>query len=257
MRPLRILSVLSASWLLAGAARAQVNAEAIRSQMAKDGAFAALDASLVTRVGNTEGTTFGGSILGGFVKWRHLGFAKAQADYANAQGATTVSRAFIHARYNHLLTREIALEAFGQVQTDRFRRLSLRSVGGFGPRFNVVHQNHLEVFVATAYMIENEVLLASSDPQDRRHDDLFHRSSSYAGVNLVIDDRSQFTTVTYFQPRWDLPSDFRILHESALILAVGKYLSLKVGAIFRYDNEPPVGVKRYDLEVKNSLMLRF
>lgn len=239
------------------ASYAQVNAEAIRSQLSRDTQLATLDASLVTRAGNTEGTTFGGGVLAAIIKRRHLAFARAQADYANAEGATTVSRAFAHVRYNYTLLSELAMEGYAQLQSDRFRRLALREVIGIGPRWEILHKNHIEIFAATSYMLENEVLTASEEPPDRRHEDFYHRSSSYAGINYVIDDKSQLTSVTYFQPRFDRPKDYRLLNESALILGVTKLLAVKVSITLRYDSEPPVAVKPLDLEVKNSLQVRF
>lgn len=243
--------------LVPSSAAAQVNAEAIRSQLAKDTQLATVDASLVTRAGNTQGTTFGGGVLAAIVKRRHLAFGRAQADYANAQGETTVSRAFAHARYNYTLIEQLALEGFAQLQSDRFRRLAFREVLGAGPRWEIVRRNHFELFAATAYMLENEVLLASTGPPDPRREDFYHRSSSYFGVNYVIDEKSQITAVTYLQPRFDRPKDFRVLHESALILGVTKLLAVKLGMTFRYDSEPPIAVEPMDIEIKNSLQLRF
>lgn len=244
-------------WLAPALARAQVNAEAIRSQLARDTQLATLDASLVTRVGNTNGSVVGGGILGAIVKRRHLAFGRAQADYGTADGETTVSRAFVHARYNYILLTELAMEGYGQLQSDQFRRLALREVIGVGPRWEIVHKNDIEVFAATSYMLESELLLRSDDPPDPRREDLYHRSSNYVGINYVIDEKSQLTTVTYLQPRFDQPKDYRLLNETALILGITKLLAVKVSVTFRYDSEPPIGVKSSDLEVKNSLQVRF
>jgi len=257
MRCVRLAAALTATWLVPGHAAAQVNAEAIRSQLSRDTQLATLDASLVTRAGNTQNTTFGGGILGAIIKRRHLAFARAQADYATAQSETTVSRAFAHVRYNYTLIDELAVEAYGQLQSDRFRRLAFREVAGFGPRWEIVHKNDIEIFAATSYMLENEVLLESEDPPDQRREDFYHRSSNYVGFNYSIDDKSQLTAVTYIQPRFDRPKDYRVLHESAAVLGITKLLAVKLGITFRYDSEPPVGVRSLDLEVKNSLQLRF
>ncbi len=248
--------------MLPGLASAQVNAEAIRNQLAKDSMMAALDANLVTRAGNTVGTTVGGGVSGAIVKRRHLAFGRVQADYARNFDETTVSRAFAHARYSYTLTEQLAVEGYGQIQSDKFRRLGLREVAGIGPRFEIVHTNDIEIFAASSFMIENELLLAYDDPDtgvriDKRHDDVYYRSSNYAGVNYVIDEKSQISAVVYMQPRFDRPGDFRVLHEGAAILGITKMLAVKLSVTYRYDSEPPVAVKSSDLEVKNSLSLRF
>lgn len=242
--------------------RAQVNAEAIRSELAKDSMLANVDANVLTRAGNTEGTTVGGGVSGAIVKRRHLAFGRVQGDYGNNFGETTVSRAFVHARYNYTLTEQLAMEVYGQIQSDKFRRLGLREVAGVGPRFEIVHTNDVEIFAATSFMLENELLLAYDDPDtgtriDGRHQDLYYRSSNYVGANYVFDPKSQFTAVAYLQPRFDRPEDFRVLFEGAAVLNVTKVLAVKLSVTFRYDNEPPAAVKSTDLEVKNSLSLRF
>lgn len=243
-------------------AGAQVNAEAIRSELAKDTVLATLDANILTRFGNTQGTIFGGGASGAIVKRRHLAFARVQGDYVTNFGVTAVSRAFAHVRYNYTLTEQLAMEAYGQLQSDQFRRLGLRQVAGLGPRFEVVHQNDLEVFAATSFMLENELLLAYDDPDTGvriapRREDLYYRSSSYVGINYVIDAKSQITAVAYLQPRFDRPEDFRVLYEGVAVLGITKLLAVKLSVTFRYDNEPPAATESSDLEVKNTLSLRF
>lgn len=253
---------LFALFALPRLSRAQVNAEAIRSELAKDTVLATLDANVLTRAGNTQGTTIGAAVSGAIVKRRHLAFGRVQGDYASNFGATTVSRAFAHARYNYTLTEQLAIEAYGQIQSDRFRRLGLRQVVGLGPRFEIVHENDIEVFAATSFMVESELLLAYDDPVTGqriagRRQDLYYRSSSYFGVNYVIDAKSQITAVAYLQPRFDRPEDFRVLYEGVAVLGLTKLLAVKLSVTFRYDNEPPIAVKSSDVEVKNTLSLRF
>lgn len=236
-------------------AHAQINAEAIRSQLTRNTKMAAIESSLVTRAGNTQGVVFSGGIMGALVYYRHLAFGRTQADYVSSEGNATVSRGYGHLRYNYRIDRPLAIEVFGQLQSDKFRRLTLRQVAGVGPRWEIIDRDSIEVFVATAYMFENEVL--SEIPEDRRRDELHHRWSSYAGINLVMDERLQLTTVTYMQPRFDKPRDFRLLHETSLIFGINKLLSAKLSASIRYDHEPPVLVKPIDAEIKNSLVLQF
>lgn len=234
---------------------AQVNTETFRSQLSKDPAFLSIEAALATRTGNIAGSTFSGGLFAGFATGRHLAFTRNQGDYGEANGATIISRAFTHARYNFFVVPALALEAFGQLQSDKFLRLSLRSVAGVGPRWNIVREVDFEVFVASTYLLENEVLEAVEG--DGRHEDLYHRSSSYAGLGYRLDERAQVSSITYFQPRFDRPHDFRLLHETAIVLGITQHLSAKIGVTFRYDNEPPFNVKNHDLEVKNSLMVKF
>jgi Protein of unknown function, DUF481 len=141
------------------------------------------------------------------------------------------------------------------VQHDHFRRLSVRDLYGTGLRFNIVREKPFELFAGTTILLEQQVI-TPTDPYPGRSD-LWARSSNYAGVNLAFWDFGNLTTVTYIQPRLDRPKDFRVLHETILTLAINKRLAAKLSANLTYDREPPAGVLPADLEIKNSLAVKF
>lgn len=235
-------------------ADAQVNAEALRSQLKRTPRFVWLDGSLVTRAGNVSGSVAGASIFTGITHERHVVFSRAQGDYTEFDGEAQVARYTVHARYGYTVLPWLMPEALWQVQHDRFRRLLFREVQGLGPRFVLVQERELELFWAVTYLLESEVLAAEgSDP---RRFDVWHRASTYAGANVEVTPGATLSTVTYLQPRIDDASDYRILHETWLTVDVTKVLALRLGVSFRYDHDPPSGVKPGDLEVKNSLVFK-
>ncbi len=246
-----ILSLLSC----ARAASAQVNAEALRSQTKKHPTFLWVDGSLVTRRGNINGTIAGASIFAGTVLDPHLLFGKATGDYTEFNGKPTVARYMAHVRYNYLVHPLLALEGLVQGQHDRFRRLLFRNVLGAGVRVPFLTTDDIELFAGTTYLLEGEVI-AEEEPFPRESD-RWHRSSTYLGANYAITKASSVSTVTYMQPRFDRPHDFRVLHESLASFAITKMLVARVGLVMRYDHEPPGGVRPLDLEVKNTLGLKF
>lgn len=235
-------------------ASAQVNAEALRSTLRENPNFLWLEGSLVGRSGNTETMTFGASAFGGLTSYPHLFFARLSADHGKARGTTNVARWMAHARYNYRLTEIVALEALVQVQHDRFRRLAVRDLYGAGLRFEVLEEDDLEVFAGTTYLFEHEVL--ESVPGSPSFDDVWHRSSNYVGVNLRVVPVVELSSVTYAQPRFDRPLDFRVLSETIVSFEITERLSARVSGTLWYDNRPPFGVRPYDLEVKNSLVVK-
>lgn len=235
-------------------AEAQVNAEALRSVLRKHPRFLWLEGALAGRAGNTETMTFGGSLFGGLTHEPHLAFTRLSADYGEARGATTVARWMAHARYNYLLTSVVALEALAQVQHDRFRRIQVRDLYGAGLRFSILRRDDIELFAGTTYLFEHEIVgQVTGAPQTN---DTWHRSSDYVGVNLRVAPLVDLSSVTYVQPRWDDPTDFRILSESFVAFSITKILSARVSTTFWYDSAPPALVKTYDLEIKNSLVVK-
>lgn len=252
--------VVAAVWaavavlLVALPANAQVNAEALRSTLRKNPNFLWLEGALVGRSGNTETMTFAASAFGGLTSEPHLFFTRLSADYGQARGNTTVARWMAHARYNYRLSSVVALEALTQVQHDRFRRIAVRDLYGAGLRFDLLRYEDLEVFAGTTYLFEHEVV--ESVPGSPTYKDFWHRSSNYGGVNLRIDPLVELSSVVYAQPRFDRPLDFRVLSETLVSFTISKLLSARVSATLWYDNRPPFGVRTYDLEVKNSLVVK-
>jgi hypothetical protein len=235
-------------------ASAQVNAEALRSTLRQNPRFLWIEGSLVGRAGNTETMTFGASAFGGVTSAPHLFFSRLSADYGHARGESTVARWMAHARYNYALVGPVSLEALTQVQHDRFRRLAVRDLYGAGLRFDIVKETDLEIFAGTTYLFEHEVL--ESVPGSASYDNVWHRSSNYAGANLRVAPVVDFSSVTYAQPRFDRPLDFRILSETFVSFNITKLLAARVSASVWYDNRPPFGVRTYDVEVKNSLVVK-
>lgn len=244
-----------AALLGGGPARAQVNAEALRSALRDHPTFASIDASLVGRAGNTRNSAFSGALFAGVTSDPHVAFAKASADYGQAAGKTTVARWVMHARYNYWMTSRVAMEVLGQAQHDRFRRLLVRDLYGSGLRWMIVEQEDLELIAGTTYLVEHEALNAIETSPGSSS--VVHRSSSYFAINAHVNTLVDASTVTYMQPRFDHPSDYHVLHESFVTVALSTLLAVKISATFWYDSDPPLSVGPFDLEVKNSLQLRF
>jgi hypothetical protein len=236
-------------------AGAQVNAEALRSNLRTHPRFLWIEGALAGRAGNTQTMTFGGAAFGGITDGPHLFFTRISADYGEARGATTVARWLAHARYNYRLTELVSIETLAQVQHDRFRRIGVRDLYGAGLRFNIINEESLEFFAGTTYLLEHEVI--ESIPTSPGSNELWNRSSSYVGLNTKVSWFVEASTVTYFQPRIDRPEDFRVLSESLVSFAITKLLTARISASIWYDHDPPASVRPYDVEVKNSLALKF
>lgn len=83
------------------------------------------------------------------------------------------------------------------------------------------------------------------------------RVSSYVSVSVRKADRFSVSSTTYVQPAADRIADIRVLNESELAVAISSFLSLTTTLSYRYDSEPPAGVKEYDLSLSQGLKVRF
>jgi hypothetical protein len=241
---------------IAPAAHAQVNVESLRRDLREVPARGSIAATFTGRAGNVESVEAGASALGAARVGRHTFLGSTQADYGRFERATTVSKTFVHLRYDYTLLSWLMAELFVQQQQDRFQRLLLRELAGTGPRFVLVDDARVRVAVGLAAMLEYErIRVAPGAPDDP--DVLAGRFSGYATGLWQPDWRVRAVATLYVQPRMDAWHDVRVLFDGTLETRITKRASVKIIASMRHDSEPPTAVKRTDVEIKNALSLEF
>lgn len=236
-------------------ARAQVNVEPLRHQISEDGAGARLRVSLTSLAGNTQGVVFGGAALVGGRWSKNLVFAELSGDYAAFNGTVSVAKWFVHVRHNYELGRVVAWEEFGQMESDRFRRVQLRELIGTGPRFTILEGDLLRLHLGSSYMFEHTEF--DSGQAGARGEGFAHRFNNYVSIALQPDPRVLLTSVLYAQPRFDQFSDFRLLSVSGVGFQVTKVLRSRIDCTLRYESFHPRDIEGTDLELKSGLELVF
>jgi putative salt-induced outer membrane protein YdiY len=256
----KMRGVRHALWMtllaLEGSAEGQVNVEQLRSDRRSAPARAQIEGSFTGRTGNVESIVVGGGAIGAARTGRHGFFGSTQADYARFGTTITVSKSFVHLRYDYDILGWLMAEAYVQQQQDKFQRLQLRELVGLGPRFVLADEEEVRLACGTSYMLEYEkisVQTGAPDPPET----VVHRLSNYVTTTWRADPRVRFVATLYLQPRFDFVEDVRSLLETSLVTDVNKRLAVKILATFRYDSKPPTGVKTTDAEVKSSFVLKF
>jgi hypothetical protein len=235
-------------------AAAQVNVEPLRNQLDNSGFGARVAGSVTSYAGNTQGVIFGSAGSTGARTGRHLGFLALSGDYARLNHVVSVAKWFAHARHNYELSDALWWEAFGQLESDRFRRVVFRRLLGTGPRVQLFDSEALQVFYGAAYMHEHSDL--DSD-QAEPGQGTAHRFSNYASVTLRAHRKIVLTSVNYVQPRFDAPSDIKLLNVTQVDFEIAGMLHSRIDVTLRYDSVGPTNLSRTDLEVKNALEVVF
>jgi hypothetical protein len=253
----RAIAIGSLAAVLNGAAamaHAQVNTETLRLGEPAEGLHADLKADLALKRGNTEFFQLGAAGRTFYQTGVHTPLLFARGEIGSENDERFSENGFVHARWTAMWQERVGTEVFGQLQYDAFIDLKFRALIGAGPRFMVVDEAWIELYLGTGYMLEHEVLsIPPGDPHPRRT--LHHRSTSYASLKLALADALALTNVAYFQPRWDRPSDYRVLEELELQADVNDYVALISSMVFRYDSDPPSTVVRYDVSLKLGVRL--
>jgi hypothetical protein len=257
-RWLLCLSCLAASLVAwPRSASGQVNVEGLRKALTEPGVHGKLSGSITTHHGNTLGTELGGLALVGYREERQLAYLNTNANYSNLGGEVQVANAFIHFRYNYVLDTWVAAEVFTQGESDRFRRLRLRTLVGTGLRFTLAEGESAAVFYGVSYMYEHTTLAPSVADSPVRPADV-HRMNNYAALLVVLEPgRAVLGNTIYYQPRFDDFMDVRLLDILSLDVSITGRLSASLQATLRYESPVPDPLKRYDLMVKNMLGVTF
>lgn len=148
-RAARIAAWTVALCLVSFGAAGQVNVEAVRGDADREGFSGRAEATVTGRTGNTEGIIAGGSGRIQLRTGRHLTFLFGSGNYTRLNHNTSIAKAMGHLRYNYEIETWLWGEAYGQVEHDKFRRLTNRELLGAGPRFRLLKNETLDLFYGT------------------------------------------------------------------------------------------------------------
>ncbi|MEL6132472.1 MAG: DUF481 domain-containing protein [Bacteroidota bacterium] len=152
------------------------------------------------------------------------------------------NKQYAHLRYNYDFTPTITGEAFSQYQFDQIQLIKNRVLSGVGSRFRVAESDSFSLYLGLIYMYEyEEEFQNTTEPKPTLRDEINrdHRLSTYVSLAFLIQDYVSINHVTYYQPRVDQFSDYRILSETELDIAVNENISLTTYFQYIYDSRPP------------------
>jgi len=212
----------------------------------------------------TDTTGWAGSFGGGFNLSENVdrifsvnGFAHVQyktkkdlylalGDYSFLKGEDTKysDNALLHLRYNRKLSEFLRWEVFTQLQSNKVSKIDLRWLAGTGPRFKLVGSALLHAYLGVLVMYEYEKELSEPPVYHRRV-----RNSTYLALTLKPTSTLEIISTTFYQPGFHNWSDFRVLNQQSVMLAVTQKLSATINWTYLYDSEPVEGIpnKSYTL----------
>ena len=182
-------------------------------------------------------------------------FLIGNLQYRKKDANTFDSRGTIHIRGIRKFNTRLMIEGFLQKQYSGSILLKDRNLAGGGFRLSPLRSNEkrqIDLYLGIGAMWENELI---DDQKLGEFETSILRSTNYATLIWQVDDRFSTATTGYFQMRPNDTNDFRLLVESGFGVRLSKRISLNVELNFRFDNEPPGGIEKHDLEIANSLTL--
>ncbi len=257
-----------------------VNVQSAMSGDVKPGLTFKLTGSLKWFTGNADIMFLTGSPMATIKAGKHLLLGFGNVAFATSNDTRIIFRTYEHIRYRYKAKKWLTPEVFVQHAFDEFRRLSIRALAGVGPSFKVLDLPTVDLSLGVAYMFEyekysqldvddgmggqRECTPADDDPMadppficDTNGTQKNHRGSTYLMGSYNLDDRVSIVESLYFQPRLDDFSDFRIMSDTTLKVALTKRVSIANSFVVAYDADPPTGVKELDTRMLASATLTF
>ncbi len=242
---------------LTSGASAQVNTEKLRRADSSNGVFFSLGATLGLDRGNSNFVSASSGVRLDWARQGNDNFIVAQYEFKESDKGKITNKGFLHLRSMWTLTDLLTLEGFTQAEFNEFTSLENRDLLGGGTRWHPLQAGSdkeglsFELYVGIGVMYEYEKY--ATKPEEVIFDHL--RSTNYLTLNAVLSENTLLRIVTYFQPIFRDPADFRFSNESSLEFSVTDALVFSVSASYRYNSRPVLNVKRYDLHVRNGVRL--
>lgn len=245
--------------LIAGLGQASAQIVNVQGQLAKppenDGTTGQIELKADWREGNNQLIDLGATASVLVKRGRLLLLALARGGYGSSRGLTLTRRTFEHLRARVTIDCRWRWEAFTQHEYDAFRRLSIRALAGTGPALQIVQTKSIGLLAGAAYMLELERLDHREGAIDAGDRSVFHRASFYLTGTQSLGTGVSLAETIYVQPRLDDPGDIRFLGELSVTSKLSKRLALSDALVFGYDRTPPDLVRRFDMQLRISLIV--
>ncbi len=147
-----------------------------------------------------------------------------------------VNGGFQHFRFNYKITDRFVWEAFVQGQFSEPLGIDWRYLAGTGPRFKVYGKETFRLYIAAAYMSEWE---RTSELTKGMH---YNRVSSYLSFTIAPNDNVHIASTTYYQPRIDAWSDYRIAENLHIKTELTDIIYFICDYTLLFDTHPPKGI---------------
>lgn len=175
-------------------------------------------------------------------------------NFQKIESSSLVNRGTQHLRYNRRLSPRIKWEAFAQAQYDAISNIDFRGLLGTGPRFKLSESVNCKFYLGTLIMYEYEK--AANVINDREQNDI--RGSAYLSFSMYPTETISIISTSYYQPKIDTFSDYRLSSNTSLLFKIFKDLAFKTNFNYFYDAVPvSADIPKTQFELTNGLLYTF
>lgn len=245
--------------LITQPAQAIVNIENMNllSDQARQGSDVQLGIDISGKNGNTSIRKTGFDSR--FQKFKETGthFLVLSYEYGESSNVKSTDKSFMHLRHIGYLTDTLSWEAFTQLESNEFTRLSLRSLIGGGVRYKLskLSVSHSSYFGAG--MFRSKETLDEDPAFTDEGSDYATRANLYMVNKVKLSDNASLSNTLYYQPDLNEASDYRLLEQFRFKVDVAENLSIILSLDVSRDSRPPQSIKRTDSSYTTGFNYRF
>ncbi len=237
---------------------AQVNiftGETMRQMKLEPGWYNSINLDLSYRAGNTDLFTTRTRFRSDYLSKTYHGFVFGSLQQGRKSGDFFINKGMAHARIIRSLTQHVLYESFIQKQFNESILLSDRNLAGGGIRF-ALHppSSRFNLYLGIGAMWEHERINDTDVGEITTH---VIRSTNYINWTGQLDERITTSATGYYQIYLRRFGDYRILFQGSLTFRLTTKLAFPLRINFRYDSEPPTGIRKHDVEIFNGLRYTF
>jgi hypothetical protein len=234
----------------------QVNTEKYRSPEDLEGLAGFLEIGGIVKTGNTDKAE---GNLDGRLDWKSgktTTFFVFKTEHEWVGGKRISNNGLLHIRNVIEISSGLYSELFGQINYDKELLINERKLIGGGLRYRLFEFENGDFTIGNSYMYESEIYNLTDEALHPDNASV-SRWSNYLSIYFKVNSNVVFGGVSYYQPSFSNFSDFRILSENSLNVALTKVLSLSMNFGIRHDSKPPDGIKKTDTKTSFGIAVKF
>lgn len=211
-------------------------------------------ASLETKRGNTEKDNYKASAKIAYDNnTSYVTWAEVSGEYGESTKIEDTNKLYVHVRHIQALSDEVVrFELLGQIQSDKFKLINDRTLGGAGLRFKAFELfENSKGYIGIGGFYEY-INYTSNDPVEKSI-----RLNNYFTYTADLNKKSSFSYTMYYQPIAIEFKDYIQSHHLDLKLNVFKELYLNFRVAYNRDSKPPVGLENYDFYQETAFIFEF
>jgi hypothetical protein len=237
---------------------AQVNiftGETLKQMRLESGVYNSIALDLTYRSGNTDLLTTRTRFRSDYLTEAYHAFIFGSLQQGRKDNVFFINKGMAHARIIRSLTQHLLFESFVQKQFNESILLSDRNLVGGGVRFaSHPRDSRFNLYLGIGAMWEHERI---NDKARGAMTTQVVRATNYINWTGQLDERVTTSATGYYQIYVRRFQDYRILFEGSLTFRLTTKLSFPLRVNFRYDSEPPTGIRKHDVEIFNGLRYTF